>query len=107
MLEDAMTQELERLCRSLRERLEAVPRRIKEAIEAKKLNANDAQKSEYKRRKAIFRDVKKRVEELQGVALALRLQDKFEGWAKMAKQMLEVEQKAIEALARRIRGAAR
>jgi hypothetical protein len=36
--------------------------------------------------------------------LALRLQDKFEGWAKMAKQMLEVEQKAIEALARRNHG---
>jgi hypothetical protein len=98
MVEDAMKAELARLCVSLKKRIEAIPERIRKAVEEGKTAPEDIQKAEIAKRKAILRDVEKRMQDMKAVAVAMRLMNNFEGWAKMAKELILVEKKALEDL---------
>lgn len=103
MIEEQAKKEFERLCASLSTRIKNVPELIKKAVEGNKIDVNDAMKDERRRRRAIFRDVQQRVDQLYNVGVALRLQDEFKGFAKIAFDVLQTEQKAIADLSNQIK----
>jgi hypothetical protein len=98
MIEEAAKDEFERLVKSLAKRIAAIPENVKKAIAAEKLAPDEAEKDALRRRKLVYKETKKRVEELVCHGVALRLQDKFAGWATVARQVLEAERVSIEAL---------
>lgn len=104
MVEIAVQKEFEDLAKGLSGRIQRMPELIRKAVEAKKVDQNDTIKEERRRRRGIFRDVKRKVDELNGVCVALRLQDTFRGWARVALDVLEAEGKAISDLEGRMTG---
>lgn len=106
MIEDAAQAEFDKLVKSLATRIAAIPENIKKAIAAEKLDVNEAAKDTLRRRKMIFKETKAKVEELVGHGVALRLQDKFAGWAQVARGVLETEAKMIGLLTKQADGTA-
>lgn len=98
MIENAAQAEFDRLVKSLANRIAAIPANIKKAVAAEKMDINEVQKDTIRRRKQVFKQTKEKVEELVGHGVALRLQDKFAGWAQIARGVLETEAKMIQLL---------
>lgn len=98
MVEHAMQEELGRLVKSLRERIDRIPALVHKAVEEGKSRLEKVDKEIFRRRKAVYREIKKKVEDLKAVAVAFRILDKFQGWSKLARTLLEEEAKAIEDL---------
>lgn len=98
MIEDAAQAEFDKLVKSLATRIAAIPENVKKAVAAETVAPEDSDKEALRRRKLVFKETKKKVEELVGHGVALRLQDKFAGWATVARAVLDAEAKAIESL---------